>query len=90
MIETDRDDIVKRCIEDLEKIISDLIVPRNVRKSASAVKNELLDGEESLAVRAATVISKLEELINDRNIPHHTRTLVWNIVGQLELISIEE
>ncbi len=85
----DKEEIIKKCTEMLEKMIGDTTVPRNIRKSVSEVKNKLLNGDKSLAVRAAAVISDLEELTTNPNIPSHTRTLVWSIVSQLETVSVE-
>ncbi|MCK4475750.1 MAG: UPF0147 family protein [Methanophagales archaeon] len=90
MVKAEKEEIVKKCTAMLEKMMQDITVPRNIRKSVSRVKNELLNGDESLAVRAAAVISELEELSNNPNIPSHTRTLVWSIVSQLETVSVEE
>lgn len=87
---TDKEEIIKRCTEMLDDMMSDITVPRNIRRSASEVKNKLLNGEESLAVRVASVISDLDELTTSLNIPSHTRALVWSIVSLLETISIEE
>jgi len=87
---TEKEELVKKCTEMLEKVIHDTTVPRNIKKSVSEVTNELLNGDESLAVRAATAVSELEELTNKQNIPSHTRTQVWNIMSQLETISVEE
>ena len=85
-----KEEIIKRCTEMLDEMISDITVPRNLRKSASEVKNKLLNGDEALAVRVARVISDLDELTTSLNIPSHTRALVWSIVSQLETISAEE
>jgi uncharacterized protein (UPF0147 family) len=90
MDRTEKEEIAKKCTWMLEKMMKDVAVPRNIRKSASKVKNKLLNGDESLAVRAAAVISDLEELANNPNIPSHMRTLIWSIVSQLEIISVEE
>jgi hypothetical protein len=85
----DKEEIVKKCTEMLEEMIGDITVPRNIRRSTSAVKNKLLNGDESLAVRVAAVISDLDELATNQNIPSHTRALVWSIVSQLETIAVE-
>ena len=86
----DKEEVVKRCTEMLEEIMGDITVPRNIRKSTGEVKGKLLNDNTSLAVRVATVISDLDELTANPNIPSHTRALVWSIVSQLETISIEE
>ncbi len=90
MDRAEREEIVKKCTEMLENMLHDITIPRNIRRSASEIKNKLLDGNESLAVRAAAAVSELEELTNNPNIPSHTRTLVWSIVSQLETVSVEE
>ena len=76
-------------LEVLDRIIHDDTVPRNIRKTASEIKENLLHGEESLAVRAASAISILEEISSDPNIPMHVRTLIWNVSSQLERIAVE-
>ncbi|MEA2074947.1 MAG: UPF0147 family protein [Euryarchaeota archaeon] len=86
----DKEEIVKRCAEMFEEIIGDITVPRNIRRSTSEVKDKLLNGDESLAVRVAAVISDLDELATNQNIPSHTRALVWSIVSQLETIAVED
>ena len=77
-------------LEVLDRIIHDDTVPRNIRRVASEIKENLLHGEDSLAVRAASAISILEEISADPNIPMHVRTLIWNVSSQLERISVEE
>jgi uncharacterized protein (UPF0147 family) len=86
----EKEEIVQRCVEMLEEIISDITVPRNLRRSTGNLKDKLLNGDASLAVRVAAVISDLDELTANPNIPSHTRALVWSIVSQLETISVED
>lgn len=77
-------------LEVLDRIMQDDTVPRNVRKVSGEIKEDLLHGEESLAVKASSAISILEDLSADPNIPMHVRTLIWNLSSQLERISVEE
>ncbi len=77
-------------LEVLDRIIQDDTVPRNIRKVAGEIKESLLHGEGSLAVRAASAISILEDIASDPNIPMHVRTLIWNVSSQLERISVED
>jgi len=58
MEEKDKELTIRKCAEMLERIISDVTVPRNIRKSAETLKDELLNGEGSIAMRAASAISK--------------------------------
>ncbi|NMX22059.1 hypothetical protein C5S30_06440 [ANME-1 cluster archaeon GoMg4] len=86
----DKEEIVRRCTEMFEEIIGDITVPRNIRRSTGEVKDKLRNGDASLSVRVAAVISDLDELATNQNIPSHTRALVWNIVSQLETIAVED
>ncbi len=84
------EDVLSSVLEALDRIIQDDSVPRNIRKAASEIKDSLLHGEDSLAVRAATAISILEDLSSDPNLPMHVRTLIWNVSSLLERIAVEE
>jgi len=85
-----KDDIIKQSIEILTRIVEDDSVPRNIRRAADNARNRLQNKEESEAVRAAYVISILDDVSNDPNMPLHTRTLIWNVASQLEKVSMEE
>ncbi len=89
MGDAEKEEVIKRCTEMLDEMIGDITVPRNIRKSLGMLKNKLLDNGESVAVRAATVISDLEELNSNPNVPSHTRTALWSLVSYLETISVE-
>lgn len=86
----EKEEVVKRCTEMLEDIIGDITVPRNIRRSTGGIKDKLLNGTESLAVRVAAVISDFDELTANPNTPSHTRALIWSVVSQLETISVED
>jgi hypothetical protein len=77
-------------LEVLDRIMQDDTVPRNIRKISGEIKENLLHGDESLAIKAASAISILEELSADPNLPMHVRTLIWNLSSQLERISVED
>ena len=82
------ENVIKQCVEVLERIMSDDTVPRNIRRSAESVKSTLLNDQDSEAIRAASAISILDEISNDPNIPLHTRTLIWNVASQLETVPV--
>ena len=82
-------DVIKHCIEALERIANDDSVPRNIRRNADNMKNILLNDKDTTSVRAAMVISRLDEIGNDPNVPIHTRTLIWGLSSQLETIPVD-
>jgi len=70
----------------LDQLAEDSSVPRNIRRAAVECKERLQKKSEALDVRTASVIFKLDDMANDPNIPLHGRTLIWNIISQLEQV----
>jgi hypothetical protein len=70
----------------IQQIANDRTVPRNIRTKCEDSINILQDEKGDLAVRVNTVISEMDEISNDPNIPTYTRTQIWNIVSLLESI----
>jgi len=70
----------------LDQLAEDTSVPRNIRRGATQAKEILLNDVEALDMRTASAVFILDELANDPNIPLHGRTLIWNIISQLETI----
>jgi hypothetical protein len=66
--------------------MEDNSVPMNIRRAAEESNEILNNPDEDSTVRASTVISILDEISNDPNIPIHARTLVWEILSELESI----
>ncbi|AGN26935.1 UPF0147 family protein [Candidatus Methanomassiliicoccus intestinalis] len=77
---------LKQIIDVLDQLADDTSVPRNIRRGANDAKDKLLKQDEALDVKAASAIFILDELANDPNIPLHGRTLIWNIISQLEMV----
>jgi len=85
-LSNDTSEILQQCISMLDNIINDDSVPRNIRKSAENIKNILLNNKESTSIRVARVVSNLDTMGNDPNIPIHTRTMIWGLSSQLETV----
>jgi uncharacterized protein (UPF0147 family) len=78
---------VKQITDILDILADDNSVPRNIRKGATDAKTRLLDTKDAMDVRATSAIMILDDLANDPNIPLHGRTLIWNVISQLEILS---
>ena len=76
----------ERCNQILLHIMEDTSVPRNIRRAAEKSKDILANEEEEDTIKASTVISILDEISNDPNIPIHARTLIWNVLSELESV----
>jgi len=77
---------IQQLIGVLDQLAEDTSVPRNIRRGATEAKDLLLKKDMALDVRAASATMKLDDLANDPNIPLHGRTLIWNIISQLETL----
>lgn len=77
---------LRQISEVLDQLAEDTSVPRNIRRGAKEAKEILLKQEDALDVRTASATFLLDELANDPNIPLHARTLIWNIMSQLETV----
>ena len=77
---------LQQIISVLEQLAEDTSVPRNIRRGAVECRERLQRREEALDVRTASAIFKLDDMANDPNIPLHGRTLIWNVISQLEQV----
>ncbi len=77
---------LKQILDVLGQLAEDTSVPRNIRRGGLNARELLLKKENALDVRAASAIFILDELANDPNIPLHGRTLIWNVISQLETV----
>ncbi len=80
------DEKLRQVMDVLDQLAEDTSVPRNIRRGASEAKDLLLKDADALDVRVASAIFMMDELANDPNIPLHGRTLIWNIISQLETV----
>ncbi len=80
------EDAFNRVNQILKHIMEDTSVPRNIRRAAEESKDILGKDSEDPTVSASTVINILDEISNDPNIPIHARTLIWNVLSELESI----
>ncbi|MCC6002963.1 MAG: UPF0147 family protein [Thermofilum sp.] len=77
---------IKNAIELLKQIADDRGVPRNIRRVATESIEVLMSPEMTPGLKAATVISKLDEISMDPNTPLFARTKIWQIVSLLEQV----
>ena len=78
---------MKIAIDYLKVVSENNLTPRNIRRTVKDGINMLNDEELSQGVRAANVISMLDEITQDPNIPSFSRVTVWSAVSNLESIS---
>lgn len=70
----------------LNQLIKDTSVPRNIRRGAEEARDLLLDEKQEIKDRASSAQYILEDISNDRNLPMHARTILWNASSALETL----
>ncbi len=81
------DDSLREIIDLLEELQVDNTVPRNAKAKLSEMQKVLEDESVELSLRVNRVLSDLEELSNDINIPMFIRTQLWNLTSMLESLN---
>ena len=71
-------------IDTLNQLAANPSTPKNIRKNISDLANDLKSEEYSLSVRAANVISMLDDITQDPNMPSYVRVTLWQAVSTLE------
>ena len=71
-------------IETLNQVAANPSTPKNIRKNISDLANDLKNEEYSMSVRAANVISMLDDITQDPNMPSYVRVTLWQAVSTLE------
>lgn len=80
-------DRIKNLVDYLQNyVVSDTMVPRNIRKAASDASEQLQNKSVEDKVKAYAAIELLDEISNDPNMPMHTRTVIWEVLSELEKI----
>jgi uncharacterized protein len=77
---------IKQALVVLGQVSEDSTTPRNIRRAAKDSITALQSGEYTTAVRASNVISILDEILQDPNMPAYTRVKLWNIMSLIEAI----
>ena len=80
---------IQQCINELDMINNDNSVPRNIKRSVTEIIEILKDDNEELFLRTTKSLSILSDVSSDPNLPMHTGTLIWGILGKLETIPPE-
>ncbi len=79
------DNNLKQALEIFGEMQQDSTVSKNVRLKISSMQKDLEGcSKDELSLVVNRVISELEELSNDMNIPMFVRTQIWSITGLLE------
>jgi uncharacterized protein (UPF0147 family) len=72
--------------QQIDMLLNDNSVPRNVKSALSDARKALDQPEAGYSVRSSAATYKIDEISNDINLPPYARTVVWNLLSDLESI----
>lgn len=73
-------------LQTLTQIASNPTTPKNIKKTITDLITYLKSDQESMSIRAANVISQLDDITQDPNMPSYVRVTLWQAVSTLENI----
>ncbi|MCL4363276.1 UPF0147 family protein [Candidatus Marsarchaeota archaeon] len=76
---------IKQINMQMDAILNDTSVPKNVRSVVGTAK-EKLNEEGDYTVRISSAIYNLDSVSNDINLPPQARTIIWSILSMLESV----
>ena len=80
--------IIEQINKQMDMVIGDTTVPRNVRAAANEAKNAL-NAQGDYVVRISGAIYAIDSISNDINLQPQARTVIWNILSMLESVKEE-
>lgn len=80
---------IEELSEEMDLIIGDRDVPRNVKEKMKQAKGKINQKTEEKDLNMANAIHLLNEASEDINIPFHIRTDIMNITSRLEELNEE-
>ncbi|MGC8567980.1 MAG: UPF0147 family protein [Candidatus Micrarchaeia archaeon] len=86
--EKEMEELIKQAIKQMDFLLADSSVPKNVRTAVSEAKTHLNETGDYI-VRVSEAIYSIDSISNDINLPIQARTIVWNILSTLESIKTD-
>jgi uncharacterized protein (UPF0147 family) len=77
--------LIAEAMKQMDMLINDTSVPKNVRSTISDAKQKL-SSQADYIIRVSEAIYNLDSVSNDINLPPQARTSIWNILSLLESI----
>lgn len=80
------DERVEEIVSLLKDLQEDNTVPRNVKLKLQEMQRELESDDGDLSLKINKILSEVEEISNDINLPMFIRTQIWNLTSMLESV----
>jgi uncharacterized protein len=77
---------VKGVLSKIDDVSTDYSMPKRIKVVLAQIKSDLSRGSSEKDVVITSAIYALDEITNDVNIPMHAKTVIWNIISELEAL----
>ena len=81
--------MIEQINKQIDMILNDSSVPRNVKSAVSDAKAALNKQADDQIVRISTAIYAIDSISTDINLQPQARTVIWNVLSMLEAIKGE-
>jgi len=76
-------------IQEMDETLSDPSTPARIKRALEKISTDLKEKNPDTAIKVTTAIYELEEVVDDINIPMHSKTMLWDLISDLESIKEE-
>lgn len=73
----------------IDDIVDDYSMPKRIKNVLTVIKTDLSKEDMQNDVVITSAIYTLDEITNDVNIPMHAKTVIWDIISDLEALKNE-
>ena len=77
---------VKGVLTKIDDVLADYSMPRRVKGALTQIKADLSKDDKAADVAITSAIYTLDEITNDVNISMHAKTIIWDIISDLEAL----
>ncbi|MBU0762256.1 MAG: UPF0147 family protein [Candidatus Altiarchaeota archaeon] len=74
----------KNVFAKIDDILVDYSMPKRIKNVLAKIKTDLTKDTKNKDVAITSAIYALDEATNDVNIPMHVKTVIWDIISELE------
>lgn len=67
----------------IDDVLDDFSIPKRVKSTLAQIKEDMKKGTEMDVVITSSIYA-LDEITNDVNIQMHAKTVIWDIISDLE------
>jgi uncharacterized protein (UPF0147 family) len=77
---------VKEIMDKIDDVLADYSIPKRIKTILNQVKLDLGKDDSDRDVVVTSAIYSLDEITNDVNINMHAKTVIWDIISELEAL----